>query len=372
MALHKRTLAVLEAFYDAALDETLWPSALQQLTELTNSQAASFWVLDGAVLQHPTFVTINFDPVAIKEYLEHTAAIDPNVQYLAAHPDVPIVHDGLVIAEAEKDKHPYFDWHDRRVDTRFRMIGQAELMPSVQAGVALHRTRTAGRYERADIDQFTVLHRHLERALTIGVRIGSLGAVERFGKEWLDRSDAAVFLLDSHKRIVFCNRAAETLQSTRDGVHVSAQRIALAGKQDDSKFQSLIEQALSRSGSRYGGTMRAQRPSEKQPFGIFVSPLTREYPRLAMFRPAVCVTVTDPDLRPFLPIERLQQSFDLTEAEARLALLLANGEDLRQAAEQLNITYGTARTRLTQIFQKTDTRRQVELVRLMLTTVVGR
>lgn len=372
MALHERTLAVLEAFYDAALDETLWPSALQKLTELSGSQAASFWVLDGAELQHPTFVTINFDPVAIKEYLEHTAAIDPNVQYLAAHPDVPIVHDGLVIREAEKDKHPYYDWHDRRVETRFRMIGQAELMPSMQAGVALHRTRKAGRYESEDIEQFAILHRHLERALKIGVRIGSLGAATQFGKEWLDRSNAAVFLLDNHKQIVFCNRAAEAMQAAGDGIRFSARRIALAYKEDDGKLQSLIERALSRSGPQHGGTMRAQRPSGKQPFGIFVSPLAREYPNLALFRPAISVIVTDPEMRSPLPIQRLQESFDLTEAEARLAVLLANGEDLQQAAERLNITYGTARARLTQIFQKTDTRRQAELVHLMLTTLAWR
>ena len=372
MALHERTLAVLEAFYDAALDETLWASALQQLTEITNSQAASFWVLDGTEAPRlSSFVTFNFDPVPIREYLEHTAAIDPTVQYLAAHPDTPIVHDGLVISEAEKTKHPYYDWHNRCLDTRFRMVGQAQLMPSVQAGVALHRTGKTGRYERADIDQFTVLHRHLERALTIGVRIGSLGAVERFGNEWLDRCAAAVFLLDTRKRIVFCNRAAEDLQSSSDGVRLSAHRIGLARKEDDSKLQSLIEQALSRSGSQYGGAMRAQRPSGRQPFGIFVTPLTREYPSLALFRPAVCVFVTDPEIRPSLPLQRLREAFELTEAEARLAVMLAHGEDLRRAAEQLNISYGTARTRLAQIFQKTDTRRQAELVRLILTMMPG-
>jgi hypothetical protein len=29
MATHERTLAAIEAFYDAALDETLWPATLQ-------------------------------------------------------------------------------------------------------------------------------------------------------------------------------------------------------------------------------------------------------------------------------------------------------------------------------------------------------
>jgi DNA-binding CsgD family transcriptional regulator len=372
MALDERTLAVIEAFYDAALDEKLWRSALQQVTELSGSLGASFWVLDGSEAPRlSTFVTINFDPAAIKEYLEHTAAIDPTVQYLAAHPDVPIVHDGLVISEAEKEKHPYYDWHERCIDTRFRMVGQAQLMPAVQAGIALHRTRKAGRFESADIDQFAFLHRHLERALKIGVRIGSINAVAEFGKEWLNRCTAAVILLDRRKHIVFFNQAAHGLQAAGDGIRFSAHGLALARKQDDGKLQLLIDQALSRTGSPRGGTMRAQRPSGKQPFGIFVNPLTREYPSLATFRPAVCVIVTDPECRTLLPAERLQESFDLTEAEARLAVLLANGEDLRRAAEQLNITYGTARTRLAQIFQKTDTRRQAELVRLMLTTSHG-
>jgi DNA-binding CsgD family transcriptional regulator len=369
MALYERTLAVLEAFYDAALDETLWPSALEQLTEATGSQSASFWVLDGSEAPRlSSFITFNFDPTPIKEYLEHAAAIDPTVRYLAAHPEIPIVHDGLVIGEAEKAKHPYYAWHNSRLETRFRMVGQAQLMPSVQAGVALHRTPQAGRYERADIDHFAVIHHHLQRALKIGVRIGSLAAGERFGKEWLDRSASAVFLLDDRKHIVFCNEAASALQAKGDGVRFSAHRIALARKDDETQLQALIDRALARTGARQGGIMRAQRASGKRPFSIFVTPLGREYPTLAMFRPAVCVAITDPEVRPVLPIQRLQAAFDLTEAEARLAVLLSQGEDLKRAAQQLNITYGTARARLTQIFEKTDTRRQADLVSLMLKT----
>jgi DNA-binding CsgD family transcriptional regulator len=65
----------------------------------------------------------------------------------------------------------------------------------------------------------------------------------------------------------------------------------------------------------------------------------------------------------------LQAAFGLTEAEARLAALLASGEELRFAAEKLGITYGTARTRLAEIFQKTETRRQAELMKILLTTL---
>jgi DNA-binding CsgD family transcriptional regulator len=80
--------------------------------------------------------------------------------------------------------------------------------------------------------------------------------------------------------------------------------------------------------------------------------------------------ITDPELQPASFKERLRMAFSLTESEAQLAALLANGEELREAARKLQITYGTARTRLAQIFQKTDTRRQAELVALLLKSTV--
>lgn len=69
------------------------------------------------------------------------------------------------------------------------------------------------------------------------------------------------------------------------------------------------------------------------------------------------------------PVISIGEATGSTEAEGRLAALLAAGEDLRTAAQELSITYGTARARLAEIFQKTETRRQGELVNLLLTTL---
>jgi DNA-binding CsgD family transcriptional regulator len=91
----------------------------------------------------------------------------------------------------------------------------------------------------------------------------------------------------------------------------------------------------------------------------------------APFRPVVCIVIADPDEARGVPVGRLQEAFDLTEAESRLAARLAAGEGLRSAAQSLGITYGTARARLAEIFQKTETRRQGELVNLLLTTLAA-
>ena len=106
MSLNDQMLDVIQAIYDAALDETLWPQALRQLSDFTGSQAATFWVLDGSEEPRlPIFNYINFDPAFIGEYLKQITPLDPWNRYLLAHPDEPIVHDGLVITEREKDRH---------------------------------------------------------------------------------------------------------------------------------------------------------------------------------------------------------------------------------------------------------------------------
>lgn len=370
MSADDRILCLIEAFYDAALDDALWPAALKQLMEFTGSQASSFWVLNGTRTPGlPTFVYNNFDPTSVQEYLDIMAPLDPTVRHLVAHPHDLIVHDGLLTNEQDKESRTYYDWHERKIETRFRMVSQARLGPEVAAGVALHRTRKAGRYEARDVERFTLLHRHLQRALAIGARLGSLGAMQQFSNEWLEQNSVSAVLLNRRGRIVFANRSAQALQSSGDGIQLSPNGIHLTYKPDHTKLQSLIARSLARTASpnlSTGGTLSAARPSGKRPYEIFVTPIAKQCPALAVFRPAVVVLIADPERQSIPSVEHLMGLFDLTRAEARLAALLADGEDLRVAAEKLHITYGTARSRLNALFQKTATRRQGELIRLLL------
>jgi hypothetical protein len=141
-----QTLAAIASLYDAAFDQALWPKALAQLTSLTDSQASTFWLLDaGSRSLHPTFVSINFDQRVVDHYVGGIASLDPTVRYLLAHPKADIVHDGMLGPGQDDDTRRYMDWHVRNVETRYRLVAQSELGPSIQAGVALHRA------ERADL-----------------------------------------------------------------------------------------------------------------------------------------------------------------------------------------------------------------------------
>lgn len=65
------------------------------------------------------------------------------------------------------------------------------------------------------------------------------------------------------------------------------------------------------------------------------------------------------------PVNLLIGLFDLSPAEARLASALATGKSLQQAAGLLGIQTTTARAYLAEVFRKTGTHRQGELVALL-------
>jgi DNA-binding CsgD family transcriptional regulator len=60
----------------------------------------------------------------------------------------------------------------------------------------------------------------------------------------------------------------------------------------------------------------------------------------------------------------LWSPFHLTPAESRLATWISSGMSLRDSANQIGITYETARNQLKAVFAKTGAHRQAELVAL--------
>jgi DNA-binding CsgD family transcriptional regulator len=185
--------------------------------------------------------------------------------------------------------------------------------------------------------------------------------------DYLDRAPTAVVLLDEQRRVIYANARAAGLQQRRDGIRLSQAGLGLSRTPDHAKLQVLIERALvSRS---IPGSMSAGRAPGKRAYVLFVHPLPQRRQLPGTVRPAVCVVIADPDATRGVRSGELRTIFGLTDAEARLVARLASGNDLRSTARELGVTYGTARARLAEIFQKTDTRRQGELINLVLTTL---
>ena len=68
--------------------------------------------------------------------------------------------------------------------------------------------------------------------------------------------------------------------------------------------------------------------------------------------------------------EQLAQLFDLLPSEARLALALGRGMSIAEAAKELNLTVGSARTYTKKIYAKMGARGHPDLVRFVQRSVL--
>ena len=78
------------------------------------------------------------------------------------------------------------------------------------------------------------------------------------------------------------------------------------------------------------------------------------------------IQICDPSATPRSRAAILKALYALSPTEARLADLLLQGHEVSAAAELLGTTLATARFHLKRVLAKTGSRRQTELMRLML------
>jgi DNA-binding CsgD family transcriptional regulator len=77
------------------------------------------------------------------------------------------------------------------------------------------------------------------------------------------------------------------------------------------------------------------------------------------------LTLLDLDARPQPPASLLRSIFNLTQAEADVAIRLASGESAATISEQTGLLLSTTRQYIKSVMGKTDTHRQAELVALL-------
>jgi DNA-binding CsgD family transcriptional regulator len=178
----------------------------------------------------------------------------------------------------------------------------------------------------------------------------------------LDSVSEAIFLVDRNRQIRHSNRQAQELVREHEDLTAVGGRLSATS---DSVCQLLIEQIRA-------VTMREVKPETRiMVVGSFdmrnrllLKIKSAAVPSLAV------VIVTAYDQRREIVCDQLRAIFGLTRAEVALAMEMLIGQSLREAAQNLGVTYNTARCQLYRVFEKAGVRRQHELV-LTLSRFVG-
>jgi DNA-binding CsgD family transcriptional regulator len=149
----------------------------------------------------------------------------------------------------------------------------------------------------------------------------------------------------------------------RDGISLQSGAVVTADLTARRRLTRSIAEALGADGVAVRGadSILCPRPSGLRPYVIHVLPASHEEGR----HRAVLVII-DPEDVPEPPVDVLRRLYGLTQTEARVAVCVLRGDGVKTIAEELAVSAATVKTHLQNVFSKTDTHRQAQLVRLLL------
>jgi DNA-binding CsgD family transcriptional regulator/PAS domain-containing protein len=231
--------------------------------------------------------------------------------------------------------------------------------------VSLLRGGPASRFTAGERRSFGRLSVHLRHALRMARRLDSLSGADRLASAALDQLRHGVVLLDRAHRVLHANRIAEALLRDGSQLRSQASRLAAADPAEQGRLAAMLA-ALAEPGAPPPHPLVLRRTATAP--RLVASAMRLPSPRAASFggAPVTLLLLADPAADRPGAAAMLHGLYGFNATERRLALALIEGESLRDAAERAGVTYETARWNLKVLFQKTDTRRQTELVARLL------
>lgn len=349
---------VVDTIYEAAFVSEQWPAVLNRMATLSVSMgAAMFLFADG----RPTRgVALESQQAQLEEFLgSDTLPFSASVQRVCQNQPASFVDFDAMLTPEEREAD-LVNQHYRSQGIGSH-LGTSIAMPSGELVIFVHQRRLAhGPYEARQVEHLDLLRPHLSRASLMAVKLGLERARAALVSMELMGLPAAVLTISGHVQ------ATNSLFDALDSVFVATAfgGLAIVDAVANRLWQEILQASISgreplmRSIPLVG---RDNRP----PMIAHVLPLRRAAHDL-FFGGDLLLAVTTLNSSSFVPSPTILSGlFDLTSAEAKLAIALAGGQSLKQAAIANKIKISTARSYLEQVFQKTGTHQQSELVALI-------
>ena len=253
---------------------------------------------------------------------------------------------------SEGKTHGKADVRDRLVHSIYALVDNDDEWPNL-----LHAMDEFFDHEDNDpldtfADHFSSLLPHVERANLLLEKMAALHLKNSHADRVLDRIPMGIVLITPEAKIISRNARGIALLD-----HVEARHHDGELQFRDSNQQRAFVRALNHVAS--GDSQGA--PVTMGPLNLWIS----HYGESSVEQLAVYLghQTFERNVR----VEQLMKLYGLTEKEAKLTAQLCNGRaSLEEAAGNLGMSIGTARTHLKKVFSKTGAQRQADLVKMVL------
>jgi DNA-binding CsgD family transcriptional regulator len=292
----------------------------------------------------------------------------------SSHAD-PLVVEDVATRAAAPDGEFYARWLDPSRSVSFLQALITHEPVRSPAGpevtfIAIARSRAAGEFTRAEIARVSTLVSHIRRAVDIQATVTALKAQWQAAMDSFDKLGVGVVILDGDQRPLGMNQYARELVAARGNKPLEALApIMFNGEHGATAMRACgllggADEVLD--GNGFGTVVEAREANGARPIIATARRLDNAPRDGGRGAPASVIFLSDPERKATFDAETMRRLYGLTRAEANIAVMLAEGRHLDQAADLLDISINTARTHLKRVLEKTNTTRQADLVRLLL------
>lgn len=353
---------VVSEVYASSMDPANWTVAMAEISRVLDATGSGLVV--GAGSGCSVMLGAGMPAEAVETYGQYYYAID-FILHACENSPVGLIRGGRELVANKRNSEFYADWQSpfELTDGLFVQLSSGPTPISF----AISAPYRSERFDTAERVQFIgALIPHLQQALRTQAHLAALGETAIGVTQVVDALRHGVAIIGTTRRVQHLNSAAERIFNAGDGLCIRAGNITATRTATDQHLQSSITRSVveQRCGARSGDSLAVGRPSGKRPYVIHVVPLATPADQPSAAK--ALVMIVDPEQQHEPPKMLIRRLFGLTNAEADVALRVINGEGLKPIATDLALSTATVKTHLQHVFEKTDTHRQAELVRLLL------
>lgn len=364
---------LVHAIYDCAVDPDMWPTALTKLRDHFDGAYAEMSLVDFNVgpAKHPRCVmsrNSDWDKDWLAKIPQLLNIVPGRDTVFAAKEDTPWSRLSTT-PEEHFIRSDFYNVWSRPQKLKDCMNIRFLRKPGVSGMLTIPRLANREPYSAEECIFAARLTPHVRRAFLINELLAQGRQTSELYRETLDSLSVAVIIVGAGRTVVYANAAAE-------GLFSAGQHLALSNRQlvahrvvgPTHSLDSAIDAALGElHNACEGGRGIPLLGLNGERVAAYVLPLTGNQLRGAFTGKHCAVIVSRPGQQHPMAMEILRTMFDMTVAEARVALLLSKGDGPQAIADSLGISVHTVRSHLKHAYAKSGVADQTGLSALVNT-----
>ena len=365
---------IVAELYGANIEPARWPHALLALGEWAKADAVSLAVHNFGTGAGSFERAIGIPAEALTSYQRFHSRSNVWLADERWFPkDRTIVRGTDIVDDADvRSSAFYLDWL-RPTGLFNHLFAVIERQNGAILLLVLARREGKPDFEDEIVKEIETLLPTLEQGLRAGRRVSQVRALERAAMRAIDVMPIGVMMIDQEGAVIEANPSARAVIDAAEGLTVANGGLSVELGGRVVKFRELISRGEAPGTAVPPGELTllpVPRQPGQRPLTLLLMPL-EQTSEPDVRGPAALLFIGDPERSVRFDQTRIARLYGLSRAESRVAALLASGYRLEQVAETLDIAYETVRKHLKQIFGKTGTFRQAELVRMLVTGPAG-